>query len=114
MHTDIILEADLTPSQVAELAQLAEGYGIRGVWTQNYASGRDPFLCLMPAAVATQRIMLGAVVISPYEMHPLKIANAISENSPRAIQWIHMPVPKERDDSAYPNRRADHSDCSNL
>ena len=41
MQTDIILEADLTPSQVAELAQLAEGYGIRGVWTQNYASRLD-------------------------------------------------------------------------
>lgn len=78
MHTDIILEADLTPAQVAELAVLAEGYGIRGVWTQNYASGRDPFLCLMPAAAATKRILLGAVVISPYEMHPLKIANAVS------------------------------------
>jgi hypothetical protein len=31
----------------------------------------------------------------------VKIANAISEESPRPIQWIHMPVPKERDDSAY-------------
>jgi len=31
----------------------------------------------------------------------VKIANAISEDSPRPIQWIHMPVPRERDDSAY-------------
>ncbi len=31
----------------------------------------------------------------------VKIANAISQDSPRPIQWIHMPVPKERDDSAY-------------
>jgi hypothetical protein len=31
----------------------------------------------------------------------VKIANAISTDSPRPIQWIHMPVPKERDDSAY-------------
>ena len=31
----------------------------------------------------------------------VKIANAISENAPRPIQWFHMPVPKERDDSAY-------------
>jgi len=78
METDIILEADVTPAQVAELAKLAEGYGIRGLWTQNYADGRDAFMCLMPAAVATSRIMLGAVVISPYEMHPLKIANAVA------------------------------------
>jgi len=78
MQTDVILEADVTPAQVAELAQIAEGYGIRGLWTQNYSTGRDPFMSLMPAAAATRRILLGAVVISPYEMHPLKIANMVS------------------------------------
>lgn len=78
METDIILEADLTPAAVADLAQMAEGYDIRGVWTQNYANGRDAFMCLMPAAAVTKKIRLGAVVISPYEMHPLKIANAVS------------------------------------
>jgi 5,10-methylenetetrahydromethanopterin reductase len=78
MQTDIILEADLTPAQVAELALLAEGYGIRGLWTSNYADGRDAFMCLMPAATATKRILLGVCIVSPYEMHPLKIANAAS------------------------------------
>jgi 5,10-methylenetetrahydromethanopterin reductase len=78
MEIDVILEADVTPARVADLAQLAESYGIRGLWTQNYANARDAFMCLMPAATATRRIMLGAVVISPYEMHPLKIANAVS------------------------------------
>ncbi|MCL4791487.1 MAG: LLM class flavin-dependent oxidoreductase [Gammaproteobacteria bacterium] len=78
MEIDVILEADVTPAQVAELAKIAEGYGIRGLWAQNYANGRDPFMCLMPAAMVTKKIMLGAVVISPYEMHPLKIANAVA------------------------------------
>jgi len=31
----------------------------------------------------------------------VKVANAISADSARPIQWIHMPVPKERDDSAF-------------
>jgi alkanesulfonate monooxygenase SsuD/methylene tetrahydromethanopterin reductase-like flavin-dependent oxidoreductase (luciferase family) len=78
MDIDIILEADVTPAQVAELAQLAESFGIRGIWTQNYANARDAFMCLMPAATTTRKILLGAVVISPYEMHPLKIANSVS------------------------------------
>lgn len=78
MQTDVILEADLTPAEVAELAVIAEGYGIRGLWTQNFANARDPFLSLMPAAAATSRIMLGVVVVSPYEMHPLKMANLVA------------------------------------
>ena len=62
MEIDIILEADVTPARVAELAAIAESYGIRGLWTQNYANARDAFMCLMPAATATKKIMLGAVV----------------------------------------------------
>jgi hypothetical protein len=31
----------------------------------------------------------------------VKIANAIVEETPRPIQWIHLPVPQGRDDSAY-------------
>ena len=32
----------------------------------------------MPAALATKRIRLGVLAVSPFEMHPLKIANAIN------------------------------------
>ena len=77
MDLDIILEANLTPAQIQELSLLAEGYGFRGIWAQNYARARDAFMTLVPAAQATQRIRIGVVIVSPYEMHPTKIANAV-------------------------------------
>ena len=77
MELDLILEPDLTPGQIVELGQLAEGYGFRTLWIQNYARARDAFMSAVPLAQATQRLRAGIVVVSPYEMHPLKIANAI-------------------------------------
>jgi len=77
MKIDIMLEPDQSPDQLEELAILAEGYGLRALWAQNYVSARDPFMCLVPAALATTRIQLGVVVVSPYEMHPMKIGNAV-------------------------------------
>jgi len=71
------LEPDRSPAEIAELAQLAEECGIRAIWHQNYASARDPFLSLVPAAQTTRHIRLGVVVVSPYEMHPVKMANAL-------------------------------------
>jgi 5,10-methylenetetrahydromethanopterin reductase len=77
MELDIILEPDLTPAQVTELGLLAEDYGFRAIWTQNYSRARDAFLVAMPLALASKRIRIGVMAISAYEMHPLKIANAI-------------------------------------
>jgi alkanesulfonate monooxygenase SsuD/methylene tetrahydromethanopterin reductase-like flavin-dependent oxidoreductase (luciferase family) len=77
MKIDIMLEPDLNPEQVSALAQLAESYGLRALWVQNYVASRDPFMCLVPAALATKKILLGVVVVSPYEMHPMKIGNAL-------------------------------------
>jgi len=77
MDFDIILEADLTPTQIQELGLLAEQYGFRGIWAQNYARARDAFMTMVPVAQATSRIKVGVVVVSPYEMHPTKIANAV-------------------------------------
>ncbi len=76
MDLDIILEADLTPDQITELGLLAEQYGFRAIWAQNYARARDAFMSVVPLARATSRIRVGVVIVSPYEMHPLKIANA--------------------------------------
>jgi len=77
MDINIILEPDLSPQQFAEVAVEAERLGIRAVWSSNYHMHYDPFLSLAPAAAATSRILLGPLAISPWEMHPLKMANAI-------------------------------------
>ena len=76
MELDIILEPDLAPNEVRELGLLAESYGFRAVWLQNYARARDAFMTAVPLAMATSHLMTGVVVVSPYEMHPLKILNA--------------------------------------
>lgn len=77
MDIEIILESDMTPQQVAEFAVEAEKAGVRTVWHSNITNTWDPFVALVPAAMATSKIMLGVLAISPYEMHPIKIANAI-------------------------------------
>jgi alkanesulfonate monooxygenase SsuD/methylene tetrahydromethanopterin reductase-like flavin-dependent oxidoreductase (luciferase family) len=77
MELDIILEADLNSREVRELGLLAEEYGFRAVWTQNYARARDAFMIAMPLALASKRIRVGVLAVSAYEMHPLKIANAL-------------------------------------
>ncbi|MGI9344614.1 MAG: LLM class flavin-dependent oxidoreductase [Gammaproteobacteria bacterium] len=77
MDIDIILEPDVTPEQIAELGLQAERAGINRLWAQNYAQGRDAFLSLVPLALASTRIKLGVMVVSPWEMHPLKMANAL-------------------------------------
>ena len=77
MDVDVILEASLAPQQILELGQAAERFGIRTVWSSNYFACQDAFISLVPLAQATERLRLGPVAISPFEMHPLKIANAI-------------------------------------
>jgi 5,10-methylenetetrahydromethanopterin reductase len=77
MQIDIILEPDLTPAQVAEIAVAAEKHGFRTLWHSNYHQNPDAFVALVPAALATSHIRLGVLAVSPYETHPLKIANAL-------------------------------------
>lgn len=77
MDIDIILNEFAEPRTAAELSRLAESYGIRGVWSSSYADGRDPFMTLTLAAAETSKVRLGPLAISPYELHPLKISNAL-------------------------------------
>jgi alkanesulfonate monooxygenase SsuD/methylene tetrahydromethanopterin reductase-like flavin-dependent oxidoreductase (luciferase family) len=77
LDIDIILEPDVSPGEMAELAVKAEQYGIRALWSSNYHQNWDPFLTLVPAAQATSKIMLGALAVSPWELHPLKMATTL-------------------------------------
>ena len=77
MDINIILEPDLSPAQFAEIAVEAERLGVRAIWSSNYHMHYDPFLLLAPAAAATSKILLGPLAVSPWEMHPLKMANAV-------------------------------------
>lgn len=78
MKVDLILDPDLSPPEVKDLGLLAEQYGFNAVWTSNYPSSRDPFIALCPLALASERIGLGPLVITPYELHPLKMTKALS------------------------------------
>jgi 5,10-methylenetetrahydromethanopterin reductase len=77
MEVDVIVEPDLGARQLVELAQAAERFGVRALWMSNYFAHWDPFVALAPVALATKTLRLGALALSPFEMHPLKIANAV-------------------------------------
>jgi 5,10-methylenetetrahydromethanopterin reductase len=77
MEIDVILEPNLTPAQVAELGARAEALGIRALWTSNYFAHWDAFLSVVPLAQRTRRLLTGPLAVSPFEMHPLKIANSL-------------------------------------
>ena len=74
---DIILNEFTSPQEAAELGLLAESYGVRGIWSSNYGWSRDPFFTLSLLAAQSSRIRLGPMAISPWELHPLKMANLL-------------------------------------
>jgi alkanesulfonate monooxygenase SsuD/methylene tetrahydromethanopterin reductase-like flavin-dependent oxidoreductase (luciferase family) len=77
MDIDIILEPDVTPAQMAEIGVEAERLGIRALWSSNYHTQYDAFLALAPVAAATSKLIIGPLAVSPWEMHPLKMATAM-------------------------------------
>ena len=77
MDIDIILEPDLSPDQVAEIGVEAERLGIRALWSSNYHFHYDAFLSLAPVAAATSKLIIGPLAVSPWELHPLKMANSL-------------------------------------
>jgi len=76
MRIHFIFEPD-TPERFRELGLLAESLGFEAVWAPNILSARDPFLAFSLLARDSRRIRMGPVAISPFELHPVKIANAL-------------------------------------
>lgn len=74
MDIDLVLDSHLTPAELAELGLLAEANGIRAIWCASYLDGRDPFSNLARLAEVTSRICVGPIALSPYELHPFRIA----------------------------------------
>ncbi len=74
MDIDLVLDSHLTPAELAELGLLAEANGIRAIWCASYLDGRDPFSNLAKLAEVTRRIRVGPIALSPYELHPFRIA----------------------------------------
>lgn len=76
MHIHVILEPD-SPERFRDLGRLAGQLGFEAVWAPNILSARDPFLAFSLLARESQRIRMGPVAISPFELHPLKMANSV-------------------------------------
>ncbi|MBT8444408.1 MAG: LLM class flavin-dependent oxidoreductase [Gammaproteobacteria bacterium] len=77
MKIDVILDARASAAELAELGRLAESAGIRGVWVSSLLDSRDPFTNLSVLATHTERLLLGAIAVNPFDVHPVRIASAL-------------------------------------
>ncbi len=77
MRIDVILDAGLPSHEVVALGKLADDLDIHTLWGSCFASRRDPLLTLAPLGPATRKLRLGVMPVSPYEVHPLRMADAL-------------------------------------
>lgn len=77
MQIELILESREPPERLAELARLAEDCGLAGIWVSSMLDARDPFLNFAEVARTTRRVRMGPIAVSPFELHPLKMATAL-------------------------------------
>jgi len=77
MKVDVILEAGLPAARVEALGQLAEKHGIQTLWVASFPSRRDPVPALALLSRCTTRLRLGTLPTSPWEVHPLRIADQL-------------------------------------
>ena len=76
MKIHLILEP-ASADEFLMLGKLAEQYGFEAVWTANHMAARDPFMAYSVLARESSSIRMGPVAISPFELHPLKMANQL-------------------------------------
>jgi alkanesulfonate monooxygenase SsuD/methylene tetrahydromethanopterin reductase-like flavin-dependent oxidoreductase (luciferase family) len=77
MRFDIILYSDLSADDMVRYGKLAEEYGLGGVWIANNTDTRDAFVNFVPLAMQTERLRMGPIAVSGYELHPIKIAQSL-------------------------------------
>jgi 5,10-methylenetetrahydromethanopterin reductase len=77
MRIDVILESHRSPEDFLRLGRLAEECGLGGVWIANNANGRDAFMSFAPLALQSRRVRMGPIAVSPFELHPYKMAVAL-------------------------------------
>jgi 5,10-methylenetetrahydromethanopterin reductase len=77
MRIDLILQPHFSADEMIKLGTLAESYGIFGVWVSNHLDGRDPFVNFVPMAERTTQLRMGPTALSPFEVHPFKMANLL-------------------------------------
>jgi alkanesulfonate monooxygenase SsuD/methylene tetrahydromethanopterin reductase-like flavin-dependent oxidoreductase (luciferase family) len=77
MRVDLILESNAAPERIAALGRLAERYGLGGIWVSSMLDARDPFLNFAELARTSHGIRMGPIAVSPFELHPLKMATSL-------------------------------------
>jgi probable F420-dependent oxidoreductase len=73
----VLLDTTLTvrkPTTVANAAREAEAAGVAGIWSEETA--HEPFLPLMLAATATERVSLGTGIAVAFARSPMAVAQA--------------------------------------
>jgi alkanesulfonate monooxygenase SsuD/methylene tetrahydromethanopterin reductase-like flavin-dependent oxidoreductase (luciferase family) len=77
MRVDVILESNNSPETLLRLGRLAEDHGLGGVWVSNMNDARDPFINFVQLGLGTQRVRIGPIAVSPFELHPLKMTSSL-------------------------------------
>ena len=92
VRVDLIIQPHLDAAEFAALGELAESYGISGVWVSNHLDGRDPFVNFVPLAQRTQKLRMGPTALSPYEEHPMQMAKLLMTLNELADGRAHVAV----------------------